>query len=957
LRARQRARVYENALVESRIARARIDCIDSHRCPCASIRPGRPEALYFYGVEGRGACLPVPGDKRLLAVAGGVLLVLSAGAADAAAHAQHASNADDAAGGAPGGDASCALSLFDLRARVLAHTAPLPDVAHALLARTQPLSAAPSPCRVTVLLSSSSASSSSASASDAAAPAPGGAFELRERDTPAKVEALLKRSLYPTALALLTAEGAPPAALGDVRRRFGDHLAAKRDYEGALAQWVATIGGGTPSNEANFGPNAPPSGSATAGVPSSGVPPSHVIRALLDARRPGDVARYLEALHAAGGAAAEHTTLLLHCYAAAKDAAKLDAFLSGTCTAQNAQHGLHQPQPVQLSPDAYRQRFDVPSVLRVLRAAGYPSAALGVAARAGDAAARLEILLEDMSAYDEALRLLEALPPSEAEAGFARYGRRLLAARPGATSAALLRSVGRAAAAPMAARGGGGGGGGPGAGLRRAAALAPLFAARPRALLRFLQRSIQACSGASASSSSSAVASSAAAAVADASPADAAAAAAVHNTLLELLLAQRLDADVAALAADAGAGAGADADADAAADADADDAEDDAAARAEAALRLLRDAWPAGREARYDAPHALVLCQSAAAAAASPSSSPSPSSAAASYARGVRFLLERLRLFPELLRSHAAAGDARGLLDAAQRLGARADASLWRDALSHLADATLAADAAHAASSGGPGASSGGGSGGGSGASSYGGEIREALEHIERARLLPPLAALTALARNPSLPLALARGFVARALAAEAAAAAADAAAAARLAGETARMRAELRELRTTPRVFQNSRCALCAQTLDAPAAHFLCMHSFHTRCLAENERYGFYSLFCDALSFLLLFALTHACTHARAQGVSEVRAGDAQHPRGEARAVRRRGRPGPLFPGAGEQRRRLRSRGGALRTRPAVRGSVCMCSSAHANCKLQMQMQRQRRKWTLPCVCACVRA
>jgi len=78
---------------------------------------------------------------------------------------------------------------------------------------------------------------------------------------------------------------------------------------------------------------------------------------------------------------------------------------------------------------------------------------------------------------------------------------------------------------------------------------------------------------------------------------------------------------------------------------------------------------------------------------------------------------------------------------------------------------------------------------------------------------------------------------VGRALAAEAAAAAADAAAAQRLGAETARMRAELRELRTRPRVFQNNRCATCTQPLDAPAQHFLCMHSFHTRCLAENER------------------------------------------------------------------------------------------------------------------------
>jgi hypothetical protein len=752
--------------------------------------------VYFYGPDGRGACLPVPGDKRLLACSGGVLLVLSAGASDAGASSA-TSSADPAAPGAPLPDASCQLSLFDLRARVLAHAAPLPDVAHALCA----------PGRVTVLLS------------DDAPP-----FALRERDAPAKVEALIKRGLYPTALALLTAEGAPPAALSDVRRRFGDHLASKRDFEGALAQWIGTIGAGTPA--------------------------SHVIKALLDARRPADVARFLEALHAAGHATAEHTTLLLHCYAAAKDAAKLDAFLAGP------------PIPGEAPPaEEYCRRFDVPTVLRVCRAAGYPQAALAAAARAGDAASRLEILMDDLSAFDDALALLESIPPAEADAGLRRYGRRLLAARPAAAAALLLRGV---------ARGAGRGGGG----LARAAAAAPLFAERPRALLRFLQSALEACGGAAASGD-------------DVPPADAAAAAALHATLLELLLAERLaeDAGVPMAPADVSA-----------------EVAEEAAARAEAALRLLRDAWASGRPARYDAPHALVLCQSAAAgaSAAAAASASKPAAVAAALraradacARCVRFLLERLRLYPELLRSHAAAGDARGLLDAAQRLGARADPALWRDALAHLADATHAA-----AERAGAGADAAAASDDGGGA-----EIREALDHVERHRLLPPLAALAALARSPRLPLAVARGFVGRALAAEAAAAAADAAAAARLGAETARMRAELRELRTRPRVFQNNRCATCTLPLDAPAQHFLCMHSFHTRCLAETERYD---LLCDF--FHLRIALTD-CPLRRCQGVPQVRARDARHSGGEARAGGCGGGPGPLLPGAGEQRRRIRSR------------------------------------------------
>ena len=50
-------------------------------------------------------------------------------------------------------------------------------------------------------------------------------------------------------------------------------------------------------------------------------------------------------------------------------------------------------------------------------------------------------------------------------------------------------------------------------------------------------------------------------------------------------------------------------------------------------------------------------------------------------------------------------------------------------------------------------------------------------------------------------------------------------------------MAAQVRDLRTQARVFQNNRCSACQAPLDLPAVHFLCMHSFHQRCLGDNER------------------------------------------------------------------------------------------------------------------------
>jgi len=53
---------------------------------------------------------------------------------------------------------------------------------------------------------------------------------------------------------------------------------------------------------------------------------------------------------------------------------------------------------------------------------------------------------------------------------------------------------------------------------------------------------------------------------------------------------------------------------------------------------------------------------------------------------------------------------------------------------------------------------------------------------------------------------------------------------------ETSRMHAEVHELHNSPRIFQNNRCSACAATLELPASHFLCMHSFHQRCVGELD-------------------------------------------------------------------------------------------------------------------------
>ena len=79
----------------------------------------------------------------------------------------------------------------------------------------------------------------------------GTAVCLRERDLAAKMEQLFRKNLYSAALSL-TLSHAPDAgggaeAAAAVRRKFGDHLYGKGDYDGAMAQCVGRASSPFPS--------------------------------------------------------------------------------------------------------------------------------------------------------------------------------------------------------------------------------------------------------------------------------------------------------------------------------------------------------------------------------------------------------------------------------------------------------------------------------------------------------------------------------------------------------------------------------------------------------------------------------------------------------------------------------------------------------------------------------------
>uniref|UniRef100_A0A3Q3BB75 VPS11 core subunit of CORVET and HOPS complexes n=1 Tax=Kryptolebias marmoratus TaxID=37003 RepID=A0A3Q3BB75_KRYMA len=125
-------------------------------------------------------------------------------------------------------------------------------------------------------------------------------FVLQEKDTQTKLEMLFKKNLFVMAINLAKSQHLDSDGLSEIFRQYGDHLYLKGDHDGAIQQYIRTIGK---------------------------LEPSYVIRKFLDAQRIHNLTAYLQALHRQSLANADHTTLLLNCYTKLKDSSKLEEFI------------------------------------------------------------------------------------------------------------------------------------------------------------------------------------------------------------------------------------------------------------------------------------------------------------------------------------------------------------------------------------------------------------------------------------------------------------------------------------------------------------------------------------------------------------------------------------------------------------------------------------------------------
>lgn len=136
----------------------------------------------------------------------------------------------------------------------------------------------------------------------------------------------------------------------------------------------------------------------------------------MDTQRIHNLIEYLEELHEHHKATADHTTLLLNCYAKLKDIDKLEKFIKS---------------PGDL-------KFDLDTAISMCRQGGYYEQAAFLATKHGEHELVVDILIEDSKLYNEALVYICHLDPNAAYPNLMKYARVLLEHCPEATTKTFI---------------------------------------------------------------------------------------------------------------------------------------------------------------------------------------------------------------------------------------------------------------------------------------------------------------------------------------------------------------------------------------------------------------------------------------------------------------------------------------------------------------------------------------
>ncbi|KAI8878575.1 vacuolar protein sorting-associated protein 11 [Backusella circina FSU 941] len=568
-------------------------------------------------------------------------------------------------------------------------------------------------------------------------------YHLDEKDTPTKLEILFKLNLYVLAINLAHMQKYDDTSIAEIFKKYGDHLYSKGDYDGAMEQYIRTIGQ---------------------------LEPSYVIRKFLDAQRIYNLTNYLQELHSKGLANADHTTLLLNCYTKLKDVSRLDQFIK-------ADTDLN---------------FDLETAISVCRQAGYFEHAVYLAEKFQEHDLYLDIVIEDMKNYDTAVTYIRKLGPYEADRNLHKYSKTLLSHLPDQTTQLLIElcsgtlpPVGVMSPTPSMSNtkalsnlpfSGGDSSSSifsDNSGQMMAPTsvslgklvqtknlklgytppsprkFMPAFVDRPDCLCTFLEQVFEKLWNLESVWS----------------PQEQEERKAIWNTLLELYLMDPTGDELT-------------------------DRQKQKRQRAfrQKALTLLQD-----DSVHYDTNQALVLCQ------------------LKEFDEGIVYLYEKTGMYTDILRYWMEKGQTDRVIEGVRKYGPK-DASLYPMVLSYFSSTPEVMTKSTS-------------------------ELLSVLKHIDEKDLLPPIQVVQALSRSNVATIGLLKGYIGKKIQHEHEELKQNEELIESYREETDKRRKEIEELQTSARIFQVQKCSACEGTLDLPAVHFLCRHSYHQRCLGDNDR------------------------------------------------------------------------------------------------------------------------
>ncbi|ONK75987.1 uncharacterized protein A4U43_C03F22650 [Asparagus officinalis] len=424
------------------------------------------------------------------------------------------------------------------------------------------------------------------------------------------------------------------------------------------------------------------------------------------------------------------------------------------------------------------RKFDVETAIRVCRTAGYHEHAMYVAKKAEKHEWYLKILLEDLGRYQEALQYISSLEPSQAGVTIKDYGKILIEHKPTETIEILMKLCTDTRESNRTTSNG------------TYLSLLPspmdfinIFVHSSQSLMLFLENYVTRVK-------------------------DSPAQLEIHNTLLELYLSNDLsfpsisqengvdshDAYVDS-SREVNNGSMKESKKKSGVESQDNEKQRNRQERFQKGLALLNSAWTSDMEhPLYDLDLAIILCEMNA------------------FKDGLLFLYEKMKLYKEVIACYMQAHDHEGLIQCCKKLGDSTqggDPSLFADLLKYFGE--LGEDCSK--------------------------EVKEILTYIERDDVLPPIVVLQTLSKNPCLTLSVVKDYIARKLEQESKLIEDDRMSIEKYQEDTASMRKEIHELKSNAKIFQLSKCTACTFTLDLPAVHFMCMHSFHLRCLGDNEK------------------------------------------------------------------------------------------------------------------------